>query len=245
MSALRDALLARADDRLVLGHRLSEWCGHAPALEEDLALANIALDLLGSAQDLYAWAGRHLDPPRDADALVFFRGPTEYRNVLLVEQPNRDFAHTLVRQFFFDASEAAWLPALRVARDGDETLAHWAATAERDGRYHLRHSSAWVRRLGDGTPESHRRCQDAVDTLWGFCDELFAVDAACPAETAARVEHAWRVSVGETLEAATLVVPEAPAVPASGGRDGIHSEHLERLLSEMQSVARADPEATW
>lgn len=245
MNALLDALLAHADDRLILGHRLSEWCGHAPALEEDLALANIALDLLGQAQRLYEWLGARSDPTRDADSLVFFRGPTEYKNLLLVEQPNRDFAHTLVRQYLFDSFDLAWLAAFAKHPECTDELAAWAASAEREGRYHLRHSGAWLRRLGDGTAESHERCQHALDVLWICTDELFQPDASVEANLAAPLQQEWRAQVAAILEEATLQPPEPGAVPATGGREGVHSEHLERLLAEMQSLARAFPGAEW
>ncbi len=239
------ALLARADDRLILGHRLSEWCGHGPVLEEDLALANIALDLLGQAQTLYGWCGERLRPERSADQLVFFRGPTDYRNLLLVEQPNGDFAETLVRQFLYDSHDLLWLAAFADHPGCRGELATWVAGAQVEARYHHRHSSGWLLRLGDGTDESHTRCQRALDSLWTFCDELFVADATAGDDASAALRSLWQEQVAEHLERATLRLPDPLAVPATGGRSGIHSEHLERLLSEMQSLARAHPGAEW
>lgn len=245
MIGFDDALLARADDRLILGHRLSEWCGHAPVLEEDLALANVALDLLGQAQRLYEWLGARDEPKRGADELVFFRGPTEYKNLLLVEQPNRDFANTLVRQYLFGSYDLMWLAAFAKHPACAGALAAWVKGAERESRYHLRHSEAWIRRLGDGTEESHERCQRALDALWPYSTEFFAPDPCIEGEPNDRLHAEWRNQVAATLEEATLALPETAAIPTSGGREGIHSEHLERLLSEMQSLARAFPGAEW
>ena len=165
--ALPAALLARADDRLVLGHRLSEWCGHAPVLEEDLALANVGLDLLGRAQSLYEWVGAREEPPRSPDDLVFFRDATAYRNLLIVELPNGDFAQTILRQFFFDVAERIDLEALAAHDDLDDSLREWVAGARVEGTYHERHSAAWVRRLGDGTAESRARMERAIEIAHG------------------------------------------------------------------------------
>lgn len=248
-AALRDHLLASADDRLILGHRLSEWCGHAPFLEEDLALANIALDFLGQAQTLYEWAGTADSPPRSADDLVFFRNPTEYRNLLLVEQPNGDFAMTIVRQFLFDHFDRLWLDALSKGTPFESAaLREWRKRASTENRYHLRHSEAWLQRLGGGTEESHARAQRALETLWPYSEELFPPrDPGAPAglPEAASLREVWRAAVEDAFAKAHLVAPTLPPVVAKGGRQGIHSEHLERLLSEMQSLARAHPGAEW
>ena len=231
MSAGIEALLALGDDRLVLGHRLSEWCGHAPILEEDIALSNIGLDLLGQAARFFELAGEREGQGRDADALAFLRDPTSYRNCLLVEQPNGDFAQTIVRQVLFDA---AALPELeRLALGDDAGLAALARQAAKETRYHARHTRDWFVRLGDGSDESRRRMQRALDALWLFTPELYAGHAEIRAELETLVEQA------------TLQLPEDPSFPATGGRRGVHTEHLDHLLSEMQCVARAHPGASW
>jgi ring-1,2-phenylacetyl-CoA epoxidase subunit PaaC len=231
VNATVETLLALADDRLVLGHRLSEWCGHAPILEEDIALSNIGLDLLGQATRLLALAGAREGRGRDADALAFLRDPTEYKNCLLVEQPNGDFARTIVRQVLFDA---AALPELeRLAQCDDPELAALAAQAAKESRYHARHTRDWFVRLGDGSDESRRRMQSALDALWEFTAELYA----------GRPEI--RVELESLVAQATLALPDDPPHPATGGRRGAHSEHLDHLLSEMQCVARAHPGAQW
>src|SRR3954469_11254108 len=168
--------LRRADDALVLGHRLSEWCGHAPALEEDMALANMALDLLGQARELYSYAGRVEGGDNDEDKFAYLRDVRQYRNLLLVEQPNGDFARTIVRQFFYAAFADPYWRAMMSSTDA--TLAAIAAKSEKESAYHLRHSSEWIVRLGDGTAESHRRAQAAIDDLWAFTGEMFAVDGS-------------------------------------------------------------------
>jgi ring-1,2-phenylacetyl-CoA epoxidase subunit PaaC len=235
VSAPVETLLCLGDDQLVLGHRLSEWCGHAPLLEEELALANMALDCLGQAAALLDLAGRREGRGRDADALAYFRDPTEFRNCLLVEQENGDFARTIVRQVLFDL---AMLPELdRLAAGDDAELAEIAAKAANEARYHRRHAREWFVRLGDGSDESRRRMQRALDALWPYTAELFEGDAAARA--------AWLREIEKLLEQATLARPEDPEHPATGGRRGAHSEHLDHLLSEMQSLARAHPGASW
>jgi ring-1,2-phenylacetyl-CoA epoxidase subunit PaaC len=246
---LAEFLLRLGDDRLVLGHRVSEWCGHGPILEEDIAMSNIALDLIGHAQSLLALAGEVEGQGRNEDALAYFRDGTAYRNALLVEQPNGDFAVTMVRQFLFDAySVLLWD---QLAKCGHEQLAAIAAKSLKEDKYHLRHSSEWVVRLGDGTEESHARAQAALDALWRFTGELFehdAVDEALVAQGIG-VDHGalralWDTMVSDVLQRATLVRPETTAM-RRGGRRGLHSEHLGHLLATMQSVARAHPGATW
>lgn len=251
---LVEYLLRLGDDRLVLGHRLSEWCGHAPVLEEDIAMANIALDLIGHASALLALAGREEGQGRDEDALAYFRDGVRYRNALLVEVPNGDFAVTLVRQFLFDAhSVLLWD---RLAQCGHAGLAAIAAKALKEDQYHLRHSSGWVVRLGDGTAESHRRAQAALDALWRFTGELFEADAVdtAVAEAGIVVDHEarralWEGMVADVAQRATLTLPEGGATRGAfmrtGGRRGFHTEHLGHLLATMQSVARAHPGARW
>jgi ring-1,2-phenylacetyl-CoA epoxidase subunit PaaC len=242
-------LLRIADDRLVLGHRLSEWCGHGPILEEDIALGNIALDLIGQAAALLKHAGRVEGKGRDEDALAYFRDAIEFRNCLLVELPRGDFAFTVVRQFLFDAYDVPLLAQL--ASSSDSTLGGIAAKAEKEARYHVRHSAEWVRMLGDGTAESHARAQRALDDLWRYTAELFSVDdvernvreRGIGADVAI-LRPDWLANVRHVLAEATLTVP-ADASAAGGGRVGRHSEYLGRMLSDMQSLARAHPGAIW
>ncbi len=230
--------LARADDALILGHRLSEWIGHGPILEEEMALGNIGLDLIGQARSLYQYVG-------DEDQLAYFRDAGEYRNALLAEQPNGDFGHTMVRQLFYSAyADPFWR---QMMASTDATLAAIAAKSEKESAYHLRHASEWVIRLGDGTAESHARAQTAVDQLWPYTGELFEADPTLPPGTApdpAMLQPIWAQTVGAILTRATLRVP-ASGWMQSGGRAGRHTEHLSLLLAVMQSVARAHPGAKW
>jgi ring-1,2-phenylacetyl-CoA epoxidase subunit PaaC len=241
--------LRLADNALVLGHRLSEWCGHAPVLEEDLALANMALDLIGQARSFYSYAGAVEGRGRDEDALAYLRDAREYRNVLLVEQPNGDFALTIVRQLFFAAFARPYFE--RLARSTDETLAAIAAKAEKEMAYHLRHAAEWTIRLGDGTDESHRRAQDAVDELMRYTGELFEADQvegslieSGIAPDPAGVRPLWNNTIHEVLAEATLTRPP-DGFMQTGGRSGRHSEHLGHLLAELQFLQRAYPGANW
>lgn len=241
--------LGRADDALMLGHRLSEWCGHAPMLEEDMALANMALDLIGQARVLYSYVAELEGVGRTEDDYAYLRDIGSYRNVLLVEQPNGDFAQTLVRQFLYAAFVDPYWRALMSSKD--ETLAALAAKAEKESAYHVRHSSEWMVRLGDGTEESHQRAQDALDYLWRFTGELFAVDEGERAlieqgitVDPESVRTAWHDTVTQVLAQATLAVPQQEWMQA-GGRAGRHTEHLGHLLSELQYMQRAFPGATW
>ncbi|HWZ61292.1 MAG TPA: 1,2-phenylacetyl-CoA epoxidase subunit PaaC [Gemmatimonadaceae bacterium] len=246
---LVEYLLRLGDDRLVLGHRLSEWCGHAPILEEDIALANIALDLIGQASRLLALAGEIEGTGRDEDALAYLREAIDFRNVLMVELPKGDFAFTIVRQFLF--SVAAYYQMEALGRSKNTALAGLAAKAVKETRYHVRHTGEWVIKLGDGTAESHRRAQDALDGLWRFTGEMFLkddVDAALIGEgmipDMATVEPQWRAQVADVVQRATLTLPETGYMQR-GGREGRHTEHLGHLLSEMQIVQRSYPGATW
>src|SRR5215218_5908078 len=209
-SALFSYVLRLADNALILGHRLSEWCGHAPVLEEDLALANMALDLIGQARSFYSYAGAVEGQGRDEDALAYLRDVREFRNVLLVEQPNGDFAATMVRQLFYAAFAHPYFQAL--SRSRDTTLAAIAAKAEKEMAYHLRHVSEWTIRLGDGTDESHRRTQDAVDELMPYTGELFEADevergliAAGVAPDALTIRPVWNETISRVLSEATLL----------------------------------------
>lgn len=237
------------DDRLVLGHRMSEWCGHGPILEEDIAMANIALDLVGAANMFLGLAGELEGKGRDADALAYFRDGIRYRNALMVELPIGDFGFTMMRQFLFDAFSVVQLDAL--ASCGHAEVAAIAAKSLKEDKYHLRHSSEWVVRLGDGTEESHMRAQDALDRLWRYTGELFERDSVIDGIAAHGItvdvdamQARFMALVTDVLTRATLVPPEA-AVMASGGRVGRHTEHLGHMLAEMQSVARAHPGASW
>jgi ring-1,2-phenylacetyl-CoA epoxidase subunit PaaC len=246
---LAEYLLRLGDDRLVLGQRLAEWCGHGPILEEDIALTNISLDLFGQAALLLKLAGEAEGKGRDEDALAFAREAVEFRNALLVELPKGDFGFTIARQFLFDAFSELFFAELAKSAHGE--LAGVAAKAHKEVRYHLRHSTDWMLKLGDGTPESHARLQRAIDDLWRFTGELFAADDVdrAMAEQGIGVDPAglrarWRERVESVLTAATLRMP-ADGVMARGGRLGRHTEHLGHLLAEMQSVTRAHPGASW
>jgi ring-1,2-phenylacetyl-CoA epoxidase subunit PaaC len=242
-------LLRLADDRLILGHRLSEWCGHGPILEEDIALANIALDLIGEATLFYTLAGEAEGKGRNEDALAYFRDAVEFRNALLVELPKGDFGVTILRQLFFSVYSLLQMEAL--AKSTNQDLAGIAAKALKESRYHVRHSAQWVVTLGDGTEESHERAQRAVNDLWRYTGELFLGDATDQAAAKAGIgvdpstlAEAWRAQVGDVLHRATLTIP-AVNYMQRGGRDGKHTEHLGHLLSEMQIVARSHPGASW
>jgi ring-1,2-phenylacetyl-CoA epoxidase subunit PaaC len=248
-SPLLTYTLRLADNALVLGHRLSEWCGHAPVLEEDLALPNMALDLIGQARAFYAYAGEIEGAGRDEDAFAYLRDARDYHNVLLVEQPNGDFAVTLVRQLFYAAYAEPYFTAL--SRSRDATLAAIAAKAVKEMAYHVRHSAEWVIRLGDGTDESHARAQAAVDELWPFTGELFETDeierdliAQDIAVDASTLKPAWDRTIDDVLAEATLSRPAAQWMQ-SGGRSGRHTEHLGFLLADLQFLQRAYPGATW
>jgi ring-1,2-phenylacetyl-CoA epoxidase subunit PaaC len=241
--------LRRADDALILGHRLSEWCGHAPMMEEDMALANMGLDLLGQARELYSYAAKVEGRGNDEDKFAYLRDVRQYRNLLLAEQPNGDFARTMVRQFFYAAfADPFWRATMKSA---DPTLAAIAAKSEKESAYHIRHCSEWIVRLGDGTEESHTRTQTAIDDLWAYTGEMFAVDEAERdlidagiAVDPASLHAQWLKTVSGIVNEATLVLP-ANNWMQQGGRSGRHSEHLGHLLSELQSMQRSFPGATW
>jgi ring-1,2-phenylacetyl-CoA epoxidase subunit PaaC len=244
--ALVAHLLAMADDELILGHRDSEWTGHAPILEEDIAFANLAQDELGHA---IAWYGLVQSILGDLpDRLVFFREPADYRNVQLVELPNGDWAFSMLRQFLFDAAEAARLPLL--AESAHAPLAAVAAKIRTEELYHDRHTRAWVTRLALGTDESHRRMQAALDKAWPFALQLFTplpdeseLNAAALIPKADVVHTAWLQDVGPYLQSIGLVLPESAAMRP---RRDQHTEHLAALLEDMQSVARLEtPETPW
>lgn len=248
-AALFEYLLRLGDDRLVLGHRLSEWCGHGPMLEEDIATANLALDLLGHATMFLKLAGQVEGAGRDEDALAYWRDETQFRNLQLAELPRGDFGFTVMRQFLFDAWSAEHLGALAGSAHGE--LAAIAAKALKETRYHLRHSGAWVLRLGDGTAESHRRIQHSLEELWPWTAEFWWQDGvdrelrgAGMAPDLDTLRAPWESSVRHLLGRATLTVPTGP-MRMTGGRSGRHTEHLGHLLAEMQIVARSHPGAKW
>lgn len=249
-AALLELALRMGDSALVLSQRLSAWCGHGPALEEDIALTNTALDLLGQARMWLTLAGEVEGRGRDEDALAFRRDGHEFRNLLLTEQPNGDYAQTLVRQFLFDSWHRLVLD--RLARSADPRVAAIAGKGLKEVQYHLRRSADWTIRLGDGTDESHRRMTRAVDALWPYTGELFMMDAI-DAELLSRgigcdlslLRAPWEEQVDAVLAEATLVRP-ASGWAQQGSKRGVHTEHLSLLLAEMQSVHRAHPaEARW
>jgi ring-1,2-phenylacetyl-CoA epoxidase subunit PaaC len=242
-------VLRLADTSLVLGQRLGEWIGHAPAIEEDLGLANTSLDLIGQARLLLTYAGELEGRGRSEDDLAFLREEHEFYNVALVEQPNGDFGHTIVRQFLVDAWQCELYEALCASKD--ERLAQVAAKALKETLYHVRYSGGWVARLGDGTDESHARVQTALEILWPYTAELFdpdAIDAEMLAQGVgpdlAVLRPKWLARVDAVLAEATLKRP--PDVrPIRYGKRGEHGESLGRMLAEMQSLHRAHPGAKW
>jgi ring-1,2-phenylacetyl-CoA epoxidase subunit PaaC len=240
-------VLRRADDALILGHRLSEWCGHAPMLEEDIALANVALDCVGQARALYDYAAAIDGRGLTEDDFAYRREAGQYRNCLLVEQPNGDFAATIVRQVLFSAFADPYWRAMMASTDA--ALAAAAAKAEKETAYHLRHAAEWLIRLGDGTAESRARAQDALDDLWPYAGELFEPDppelvAAGIAVDPAGLRPAFDATLDAVLAEATLRRPGGGHA-RSGGRAGRHSEHLGFLLAELQYLQRAHPGAVW
>lgn len=242
-------VVRRADDALVLGHRLSQWCGHAPTMEEDMALANIGLDLIGQARSLYQYTATCDGGTRSEDHLAYLRDAPQYRNALLVEQPNGDFARTMMRQFLYSAFADPFWRAMMGSSDA--TLAAIAAKSEKESAYHLRHASEWVIRLGDGTAESARRIGEARDDLLPFVGELFESDAAERAMIAARVavdpesiRSHFEATIAEIFARAKLGAGEI-GWSQTGGRSGRHTEHLGHMLAEMQHLQRSYPGATW
>ncbi|MER7760491.1 1,2-phenylacetyl-CoA epoxidase subunit PaaC [Streptomyces sp. NPDC097619] len=236
-TTVNTAALALGDDALVLAQRLGEWAGHAPVLEEEVALANIALDLLGQARVLLSLAG-------DEDALAFLREEREFRNVQLVEQPNGDFAHTIARQLYFSVYQHLLHRELAA---GDGPFAPLAAKAVKETDYHRDHAEQWTLRLGDGTAESSRRMQAGLDALWKFTGELFRPVEGVAVDTEA-LERDWLAAVTAVVEKAGLTLPTGPrtgAWAAGAGREGLHTESFGRMLAEMQHLHRSHPGATW
>jgi ring-1,2-phenylacetyl-CoA epoxidase subunit PaaC len=237
------------DNCLILGHRVSEWCGHAPALEEDIALANQALDLIGQCQLWLGLAAEVEGRGRDADALAYLRDAGAFRNLLLVELPNGDFGVTLMRQFLFDAFHFELLKALQSS--SDPRVAEIAAKASKEVAYHLERSSDLVIRLGDGSDASHKRMQDALDALWAYTGEMFLADEKDVAVAEAGIapnprdlKAAWDATVLDVLTEATLAIP-ADSFAHKGGKRGVHTEHLGFILADMQFLQRAYPGSSW
>jgi ring-1,2-phenylacetyl-CoA epoxidase subunit PaaC len=248
-AALCEFLLRTGDNTLILGHRLSEWCGHAPVLEEDIALANTALDLLGQTRLWLELAGEVEGKGRSADDLAYLRDAHEFRNVLLLERPNGDFGKTLMREFLFDAWHHLLLQEL--TGSAERRVAEIAAKAIKEVSYHLDRSMDLVLRLGDGTDESRHRMQEALNDVWSYAGELFISDAgdeqlagAGVAPDPASLKPRWDRLVRETLSTATLTVPSGTYVH-KGGKRGVHTEHLGYILAEMQFLQRAYPGASW
>jgi ring-1,2-phenylacetyl-CoA epoxidase subunit PaaC len=249
VSSLLSYLLRLGDTSLVLGQRLGELVGHSPALEEDLGLANLSLDLVGQARLLLTYAGEVEGKGRDEDALAFLRDAPAFLNLALAEQPNGDFAQTIVRQVLLDAWQLELYESL--SKSTDTRLAAIAAKAVKESRYHLRFSAGWLVRLGDGTDESHRRAQDALNNLWRFTDELFTPDSVdqemAAAGVAPRLEELqprWSAHIDEVLREATLQRPASARYPWHG-KKGVHTEHLGHMLTEMQHLQRTYPGAQW
>ncbi len=247
--ALFEYLIRHADDTLILGQRLSEWCGHGPILEEDIALTNIALDLIGQATELYEYAAQVENKGRTADDLAFLRLEREYKNVLLVEQKNGDFGKTIVRQFLFDNFQL--LNYTQLLNSSDAQVAAIAEKSLKEVKYHLKHSSEWVIRLGDGTEESHQRVQESVDDLMRFVEELFFQNEVNELLQEDKLigdceefKQQFYQNVNNVLTEATLTIPEIK-YHQKGGRKGIHSEHMGFLLAEMQYIQRTYPGMQW
>ncbi|CUH80733.1 1,2-phenylacetyl-CoA epoxidase subunit PaaC [Tropicibacter naphthalenivorans] len=248
--ALFDWLCRMGDNALILGHRTSEWCGHGPVLEEDIALANTALDLIGHTQMWLGLAGEVEGAGRTADNLAYLRDAMQFRNVKLVELPNGDIGQTIMREFLFDAFHFEMLTAL--VASADARVAEIAAKALKEVAYQFDRSSDLVVRLGDGTAESHDRMQAALEHFWPYTGEMFVADAVDEAMAQAgiapalsEIESRWDTLVSETLAEATLVCPERRADVHTGGKQGRHTEHLGYILAEMQFLQRAYPGAEW
>ncbi len=238
-----------ADNALILGQRLGELCGHGPNLEVDIAMTNIALDLLGQTRSYYQYAAQISGGDATEDTIAFLRNEREYKNVLLVEQPNTDFAYSIGRQFLYDAFHLLLLQELQHSKD--ETLSAIARKSIKEVSYHYRFSSDWVKRLGDGTEESHQRMQTAINDLWTFTDELFHqtdADKAMVSEgigvdvTVLKEEFLARIT--QVLEEATLQIPDMKYFQ-KGGKQGIHSEHMGYLLADLQYMQRTYPNMNW
>lgn len=246
---IKQYLLLLGDNPLILGHRLSELCGHGPSLETDIALTNISLDLFGQVRHYFQYAAKLQGNGKTEDDLAFLRYPHEYRNVLLTEQPNTDFAYVIGRQFLFDAYHLPLLEQLMTSQD--KQIAAIAHKSIKEVRYHLRFSSEWIKRLGDGTAESHEKIQQALDDLWPYTGELFLEtpleeemkDTGIGADLAT-VKTSYLETIKSVLAEATLTLPDVPYVK-SEGKKGIHTEHLGFILAELQYMQRTYPDMAW
>jgi len=242
-------ILGIADNALILGQRLSELCGHGPSLETDIATTNIALDLLGQTRSYYQYAAELMGSDTSEDTLAFLRKEREYKNVLLVEQPNTDFGYVMARQYLFDVFHLLLLDQLQ--NSSDEVLAAIAKKSIKEVSYHKRFSADWIKRLGDGTEESHSRMQEAFDSLWTFTNELFLMTAddtematSGVGVDVSKLKEAWMQEITALLNEATLNVPDLKYF-LKGGKEGIHSEHMGFILTEMQYMQRTFPNMTW
>ncbi len=245
MDQLINYTLFLADNALIMGHRNSEWCGHGPILEQDIAISNIALDLIGQARNFYQYAATLIGNNATEDSLAYLRDVKEYKNCLLVEQPNADWAQTVLKQFFFSTFQYYLYQQLQ--NNNDEQLKAIAAKALKEVTYHLRWSSEWVIRLGDGTEESKKRLLKAVDELWMFTGELFE-PASYELNTNIDfifLKENWNKKIRSVFEEATIDVPAEKSWHQSGGKIGNHSEHLGFILAEMQFLQRAYPNSEW
>jgi ring-1,2-phenylacetyl-CoA epoxidase subunit PaaC len=248
--ALFTYLLRQADNQLILGHRISEWCGKGPVLEEDIALINTSLDFLGQARSLYQEAAKVEDKGRTEDDLAYIRIERDFKNCLICEQPNGHFGDTIARQFFVDAFYYFYYQALENSKN--EFLSAFATKSLKEVSYHLRFSSSWLVRLGDGTEESNQKMQDAIDDIWMYTGELFENDEV--EQTLEKlgftpnldeIKTLWTSYIQDKIKEATLEAPNADEFMQTGGRNGIHSEHLGYVLSELQYLQRAYPNSEW
>jgi len=249
MNSLFEYLLRLGDDSLIIGHRLSEWCGHGPILEEDIAMSNIALDFIGQSISIYEYASEIEDKGRTADDIAFLRFDREYKNLILLEQPNGDFGMTMMRQFLFDSYRKLLFESL--INSSDDRISAISEKSLKETKYHLKHSSEWIIRLGDGTEESNKRIQDSLDKLWRYTSELFYEDGIDIELKSSKIipptkglKEAWYNNVKEILSRATLTIPNNNWEYGEGRR-GVHSEHLGYILAELQYMQRAYPGMEW
>ena len=248
--ALFHFALRLGDNSLIMGQRLAEWCGHAPVIEQDIALSNIALDNVGQARTLLTYAGNLEGKGRTEDDLAFFRDSFQFRNNLLVELPNIHFGHTILKCLFYDQ----FLMALysHMQESSDETMASFAVKSLKEVKYHVRYSRDWTLRLGDGTEESHAKMQASLNELWEYTGELFEIDEIDKILIQEKVipnieslQKEWNSQVESILKEATLTIPDTKGYMATGGRNGVHTENLDYILAEMQVLPRSMPDATW
>lgn len=249
-NALFEYLLRLGDTSLILGHRISEWCGHAPILEEDIALANVALDHIGQARLFLSYAGRIEGKGRTEDTLAYRRDARQFRNLLMAEQPNVDYAVTTARQYLISVYNFHLYAAL--SKSSDQELAGIAAKSLKEVAYHVRHSGDWMLRFGDGTEESHQRVQSAINELWYFVDDFFAADETDAfllkegiGADLSQIKVLWEGTVLPHIAKANLTIPQISNKMRSGSRTGGHTEHLGYILAEMQFLPRAYPDAVW